>query len=204
MTLTYVVNSLFYSLIGAVVGYQYCKMKIDLSQLKRQANMDGDTESTSVAASLDNPIQPRRKGFGHLSTMQIVGAVVVLMAIVSTSMSAYQSTRLNKISGCLADYAADHAAALRARDEVSARSRQDARAYNLASDNLWLGLVRTAGPAGKEMTKAEQVLQREASLRVLDDYLQSSKTYRGALDAVDKARADFPIPVNRCADPSVQ
>lgn len=204
MNFSYIVNSLIWSIVGAVLGYQYCKMKVDVNRLKERVKMEDAAESGPGAAA-EPPATPGRLAWLHrFSTQQIIGAVVVIMAVMSTGLAAYQSMRLNTISTCLGNYAVDHAHALKARDDVAVQGRQDAREYSLAQDELWLGLLRNAAPAEQQPTPAQRVAQREASLAVLNIYLDSSRTYRAALDAADKARADFPIPVNRCASPDVR
>jgi collagen triple helix repeat protein len=187
----YVLNSLIWSLFGGLVGYQYCKMRLEVNQLKRQARVSENPERVAEPVAT-----PKRDRFGlhRPSVQQVIGTVVVVMAVFSAAFSYIASQRYSQVSKCLTDYVAAYNQVLTDRDQVSQKSRASLRNYILATDGLWKGLALNAPPSGQQASAA----QRSASLEVLNGYFASSKRVVDALDAVDQARNKFPIPENLC------
>jgi hypothetical protein len=196
---SYVLNSLIWSFVGGLIGYQYCKMKLDVTRLKRHTHLEDGGEESAVPT-----VEPQRLWFAlHRPTAQnVIGLVVILMAVISIVSVVLYIRQVNAVSKCLTDYQAAYNNVLRDRDQVSAQSRDSLRGFIIASDGLWKGLVLNAPPPGQESSTAQKEAQRAASLAVLNTYFTGSTKAVAALDAVDQARQKFPLPVNLCGDPS--
>lgn len=178
--MNYILSSAVWSLVGIVIGDYLGRTRI------RKKIMD-DKDSDAPGAAKSHRIQL------HKPTMQqIVGAVIVLLALASISLVTYQRTQLKQATACYAQFATDYSDALRARDGDAQRAREDLIAYTVASADLWRGFL-AAAPQGQPTPE-----QRAASLRVLDKYFVSNANYVTSLHAVQEAAKRHPIPANTC------
>lgn len=196
MTGFYVLNSLMWSAVGGVVGYKYCKMQMDIDDLKRQKHMD---EVPTFINGEEQPPPVRSSRFGlHLpSVQQVIGAVVVVLAVITVGISVNSSQKLNAVSNCLASYIDEYNKVLKDRDEVGNQSRDALRDFIIADDALWSGFLENASKPGQSQTPA----QREAAIATLTRFFGQSKTVVAALDASSQAKQRFPIPDNNCPEP---
>lgn len=191
----YVLNSLVWSIVGGLVGYRYCKMQMDINELKRQKSMDeiptyvnGEKHSAPVRASRFDLHAP--------SMQQAIGIVVVVLAIITVGFSVNSSQRLNAVSSCLAGYVDSYNRVLKDRDEVSSQSRSALRDFIIADNALWAGFLENASKPGQQQTQA----QRDASIATLTRFFGQAKTVIAALEASSQAKQRFPIPDNNCPD----
>lgn len=200
----YILNSLIYSLIGGVIGYRYCAMTLDIDSMKRRLNEIEDSShpvQVEVDPLVGNP-PPEPDSWWRLhrpTTVQLVGIVVVFMAVASAAASYASSREVRAVNACLNTYVEDTNAALRARDDVAVKYRMGLSGYIDASDKLWMGFLANAPQPGQQATPA----QRAASIAVLDVFRDSSRTTLAALDLVGQAKLEFPLPDANCASPKM-
>jgi hypothetical protein len=196
----YVINSLLWSFVGAVIGYKYCKMQLDVNEMKRRLHMASDSPSNGapvVPVEAEPPVPEESQWALHKPNMQqLIGIIVVVMAIVSVSVAVGYSRQLNSVSTCLNGYVNAYNSVLKDRDTFANQSRTSLRDYIVASDDLWAGFLKNAPAPGETATSA----QRDASIAVLSQYFAKSKIVISALDATSAARLRFPIPDNHCPD----
>lgn len=193
MTGFYVLNSLIWSVVGAVIGYRYGKMQMDVNEMKRRLHM---------SESPNTPVDPTpavakelRWGLHRPSVQQVVGVVVIVMSLVSVSVIFGYTHRLNSVSTCLSNYVSAYNEALKSRDAIASKSRTSLSGFIQSDVDLWLGILKNVpSQAGQQATEA----QRAASLVVLNNFLAKSRDSIASLDEVGKARQDFPIPDNTC------
>jgi uncharacterized membrane protein YciS (DUF1049 family) len=99
----YILNSLIWSFVGAVVGYKYCKMQLDVNEMKRRLHMANNTPSDEasvvpVEGSLE--LEESRWALHKPNMQQLIGIIVVIMAVISVSVAVGYSRQLNSVSTC--------------------------------------------------------------------------------------------------------
>lgn len=188
----YVLNSLIWSAVGAFAGYHYCRMRLDIAELKRRGNV----EETPLAETDSTP--PRWWDLHRPAIQRAVGIVVIIMALISVSSAVAYSRRLNSVSSCLASYVNAYNDVLRDRDNFAEQSRSSLRDFITSDSDLWKSFLANAPATGQTSTPA----QREASIAALNNFFTKSDKSVKSLDAVSAARNRFPIPENLCPDPS--
>lgn len=201
MTGFYVLNSLLWSIAGAVIGYRYGKMQMDVNEMKRRLQMSESSNTPVDPPPLDAPTKELRWGLHRPNVQQVVGVVVIVMSLVSVSVIFGYAHRLNSVSTCLSNYVSAYNEALKSRDEIANKSRTSLSGFIQSDVDLWLGILKNVpAQAGQQATEA----QRAASLVVLNNFLAKSRDSIASLDEVGKARHDFPIPDNTCPGPEMR
>jgi hypothetical protein len=193
----YVINSLVWSLVGGLAGFKYGQLYRDNVEIKRRLSMvESELPDTPDAPAPVAPVRPPRwKVLLHEpSSRQLVGVVVIIMAVLTVISGAFYSHQRNAESNCQTAYFNAYTEALRSRDDLATRSRAGLEAYIAASNDLWLGFLKNAPVAGGQSTDA----QRAASIAILNDYLAKSRASIADLQEVDRAKQVFPIPANTC------
>jgi hypothetical protein len=195
MTGAYLFNSLVWSAVGAFVGYHYCRMRLDITELKRRGNMEETPQTVTDAPP------PRWWDLHRPAIQRVVGIVVVVMALISVSSAVAYSRRLNSVSSCLASYVKAYNNVLADRDNFAEQSRSSLRDFITSDSDLWKTfLANIPTTAGVQPTQA----QRDTSIAALNNFFIKSDRSVQSLDAVSAARNRFPIPENLCPDPSAR
>jgi hypothetical protein len=172
-------------------------MQLDVNDMKRRLQMPEDPPVVGTSVSEPEP-ESSRWALHKPNMQQLIGIIVVIMAIVSVSVAVGYSRQLNSVSTCLNGYVNAYNNVLKDRDIFANQSRTSLRDYIVASDDLWAGFLKNAPSPGSVATSA----QRDASIAVLTQYFEKSKIVISALDATSVARQRFPIPDNHCPDSS--
>jgi hypothetical protein len=185
----YVLTSLFWSVVGAGVGYRYGAMSRDINAMKEKLRMDNPDPTTESPTT-------RRHRLGKPSFTQIIGAIAVIMAVVSTIAAATYSHRLNAVSKCLTSYVADYNAVLRDRDTLGDASRNNLREFVSATRDMVVGITKIAPTPGEPPTTA----QRGQVLNLLTHFSDQADATIISLDQSSQARKRYPLPANTCAE----
>ena len=181
----YVLTSLFWSVIGAAVGYRYGSMSRDITAMKEKLHMDPDTTAEPAT---------RRRWLPHLSAWQIAGGVAIVLALLSTISAATYSHRLNSVSKCLSGYVVNYNAVLRDRDALSENSRNNLREFVGATRDMVVGIIKINPTPGEPPTTA----QRDQVLNLLTHFSDKADATIISLDQTSQARQRYPIPPNTC------
>lgn len=183
--MAYVLNSAFWSAVGAVGGYLFGRMRRDVSELRKRVTMEqSNAPKTAV----------RGENSSHrLTLQQILGLVVVVLALISIGTLRYQNARLSHAQACYVQLAHDTARALQARDVDSQRSRAASIDNNTAISRLVQGFLSNANPSA-----APTAEQRQQAITSLATYYKASQTYSAALQALNQSAQAYPIPDAQC------
>jgi hypothetical protein len=174
-------------------------MQLDVNEMKRRLHMVSNSPSDEASVvPIEGPLpsEEARWALHKPNVQQLIGIVVVVMAIISVSVAVGYARQLNSVSTCLNGYVNAYNNVLKERDTFANQSRTSLRDYVIASDDLWAGFLKNAPAPGESTTSA----QREASIAVLTQYFAKSKVVVSSLDATSEARLRFPIPDNHCPD----
>jgi len=186
--LGYVLTSAFWSVVGAAVGYRYGSMSRDIKAMKEKLHMDPEAPA--------EPITESKHWLSRPSWTQIAGAVVVLLAVISTISTTIYSHRLNTVSRCLNAYVDNYNAVLRDRDSIGDNSRNNLREFVGATRDMVVGVTKLAPSPGEQPT-AEQ---RQKGLALLTHFSDQADATIISLDQATQARKQYPLPANTCDD----
>lgn len=165
----YVVNSLLWAAAGLGLGFVLGRQWRAIHDIRRQFVAD------PVAMAPKPPPRHRRP-----KAEQVLGGILVILALLSVTGVAIQTERLNQLISCQAEYNRAFAESIRIRADATIDERNRTK-------NLWLAFLAHAPAKPGEQTPEG----REASIRALNDYL-------AALDRANAARQIAPIPTNQC------
>lgn len=189
MSTAYLISSLAWSLIGFVLG----RLTVNVEQIRR--SMSTNDEELSAEQLPPSPRRRRLPVVHKLGAQQIVGMVVVIVALLSILLVAWQNVRLNQSISCQSRFNQVYEDALRASDEVAELALQDAKGLAISNKELWLGLLRNAS---SDPATPPTAAQRAASIATLNNFLVDVDAYVVSLEKVIQARVTFVVPDNKC------
>lgn len=185
MTTSYIINSVLWSAVGGIGGYYFGRMRRDVSELRKRVAMDQSDAPGAVA-------QGQRTH--HRPTMQqILGVVVVVLALISIATVRYQNAQLAHAQQCYVQFVHDTAGALQARDADSQRAREANIGYLTAMSSLVQGFLTSANP-----NSAPTAEQRQEAVASLATFFKANQSYSAALQALNRSAQTYPIPDAHC------
>ena len=184
MNFGYVMNSLFWSLVGGGGGYYVGRLRRDVSRIQERVD------------DVDNSAAPKRrhKQRGFLARVEenysAVGVVVVIMALATVALVIYQKVQLDRVTTC-------YVSALTARDKDTNQSRQFAITYAESTEHMIDGILATAPPSGAAPQEPTQE-QRNNTLQAIIKWKADNRTYRTSLEKAQRSAQANPLFSTRC------
>lgn len=190
MNIGYVLNSVFWSLVGGAGGYYVGTLRRDVNKIQERVD-DVDTDTAAAA-----PTRRRHRRWSlHLENNQrAIGIVVVIMAVSSVLLVVYQKVQLDRTTACYQQYARDFSDALAARDKDTQQTRQDGITYTAATATMVAAIIAAVPTTPGQATPA----QRESGFKALNTWSAANKTYLASLKTAAESAKRNPIPTNRC------
>lgn len=159
-TAAYVVASLAWAVFGFVVGWLLGRSWVALERIDRKILMPVH----------ENEVGELRRRLRRPSGAQVLGAVLVVLAVASVITVTLQTVRLNDVTSCQAEWNDSYQAALRQRADAAATERAAQREL---------------------LTLMLQQPTRQEARAALHRYLES-------LEDADNEREDARIPKRAC------
>jgi hypothetical protein len=201
VTISYILNSAIWSLVGIVVGYSLGRLGNSVSDIRNDVN--DIREKVIVEPTLAEPAavpvsrRHRRSYWWSLhsdDSQHVLSFIVAVMALVTVILVLYQKIQLDRTTACYVQYAHEFTNAFAARDQDSQRARDAAIANNVALGNLVKEVITNA-PANGGQPSPEQ---RATGLAALTGYFTANQTYTKSLQAAQQSAHNFPVPTNHC------
>lgn len=199
MSTGYLISSLAWSVVGFLLG----RLTVNVDQIRRKMDADKPDQAVSEgeAVPTDVVVVPESTPVSHSvvslrrpSWTQILGAVFVVMALITIVGVFVQTHRLNAAIECNNSAYHAYADAFKARDEASVASRANAKAWASSSDVLLSSILLR--PPSVQPT-AEERAQIQSAIGV---FQASTKRYIASLDESSRVRAVNPLPAKPCGE----